>query len=319
MAFANSSITDVMATTIEYRSRKIADNVTNSNALLARLQEKGRIRPFSGGTKIIEEIAFAENPNFGWYSGYDLLPVSAADVLSGAEYPIKQCACPVTISGLERLQNSGREALIDLLEARLNVAESTMANNIQTAIYSDGTGSGGKQLTGLAAAIVANPATGTYGGIDRATWTFWRNQYTGSLGAQTTATILANMNSLWASLVRGSDKPDLIIMGSSLWGIFMGALQPLQQFVNSNTANAGFVSLKYMGADVVLDTSAPSTAAYFLNTNYIFLRPHRDRNMVPLTPQRRVAINQDAEVQILAWAGNLTMSGSRFQGYFQGS
>jgi hypothetical protein len=319
MAFANSAISDVMATTIEHRSKKIADNVTRNNALLARLQERGRVRTFSGGTKIIEEVAFAENPNFGWYSGYDLLPVSAADVLSGAEYPIKQAACPVTISGLELLQNSGKEALIDLLEARLAVAESTMSNNIQTAIYSDGTGSGGKQLTGLGAAVVASPSTGTYGGIDRATWSFWRNQATGSLGAQTTSTILGNMNTLWASLVRGADRPDLIVMGTGLWGTLMGALTPMQQFVNSNTANIGFPSVKFLGADVVMDGSAPTNAAYFLNTNYIFLRPHKDRNMVPLSPQRRVAINQDAEVQILAWAGNLTMSGSQFQGYFQGS
>ena len=36
MAFPN--ISDILATTIESRSRKIADNVTNNNALLKRLQ-----------------------------------------------------------------------------------------------------------------------------------------------------------------------------------------------------------------------------------------------------------------------------------------
>jgi hypothetical protein len=36
--------------------------------------------------------------------------------------------------------------------------------------------------------------------------------------------------------------------------------------------------------------------------------------MVPLSPNKRYAINQDAEVQILAWAGALTMSGRQFQG-----
>jgi hypothetical protein len=53
---------------------------------------------------------------------------------------------------------------------------------------------------------------------------------------------------------------------------------------------------------------------YFLNSKYIFFRPHSDRNMVPLAPNRRYAINQDAEVQILAWAGNMTSSGPQFQG-----
>ena len=61
---------------------ELADNVTKNNALLARLKQKGNIRPFSGGTVIFEELSFAENGNAGYYSGYDLLPVAAQDVLS---------------------------------------------------------------------------------------------------------------------------------------------------------------------------------------------------------------------------------------------
>ena len=73
-----------------------------------------------------------------------------------------------------------------------------------------------------------------------------------------------------------------------------------------------------MGTDVCLDGgiggNATAGTAYFLNTDYIHYRPHSNRNMVPLSPDRRYATNQDAEVQILAWAGNLTSSGSRYQG-----
>ena len=35
MAFANTSVTDIIATTIQSRTRQIADNVTKNNALLA--------------------------------------------------------------------------------------------------------------------------------------------------------------------------------------------------------------------------------------------------------------------------------------------
>ena len=90
MAFANVNISDILATTIENRSRKIADNVTNNNYLLKKLSMKGKIKPFSGGHKILQELSFAENSNAGWYSGYDLLPVGVSDVISAAEYNIKQ-------------------------------------------------------------------------------------------------------------------------------------------------------------------------------------------------------------------------------------
>ena len=69
MAFANANISDILATTIESRTRQIADNVTNNNALLKRLERRGRIKTFSGGHKILQELSFAENTNAGWYSG----------------------------------------------------------------------------------------------------------------------------------------------------------------------------------------------------------------------------------------------------------
>ena len=88
MPFANANISDILATTIESRTKKISDNVTNNNALLMKLSKKGRIKTFSGGHKIMEEISFAENSNAGWYSGYDILPVGVSDVISAAEFDI---------------------------------------------------------------------------------------------------------------------------------------------------------------------------------------------------------------------------------------
>ena len=83
----------------------------------------------------------------------------------------------VTISGLEQLQNSGKEAIIDLLDARIGNAERTLKNNISIDCYSDGTADSGKQIGGLQSLVADLPTSGTVGGIDRATWTFWRNQF----------------------------------------------------------------------------------------------------------------------------------------------
>jgi hypothetical protein len=52
---------------------------------------------------------------------------------------------------------------------------------------------------------------------------------------------------------------------------------------------------------------------YFLNTKYLFFRPHRDRNFVPIGGDR-MSVNQDAMVRLIGWAGNLTSSGPRYQG-----
>jgi hypothetical protein len=60
-------------------------------------------------------------------------------------------------------------------------------------------------------------------------------------------------------------------------------------------------------------SGAPVNHMYFLNTDYLFLRPHRERDMVPLNPDR-FAVNQDAMVKLVAWAGNMTMSNAFLQG-----
>jgi len=319
MSFPN--VSDIVATTIESRSKKIADNVTKNNGLLAKMSTSGRIKTVSGGTKIYQELSFAENGNSGWYSGYDLLPVAAQDVISAAEFEFKQAAVPVVISGLEQLQNSGKEQMIDLLESRISVAESTMANLCAEGLYSDGTGSSGKEITGLDAAVPVDPTTGTYGGIDRSTWTFWRSKYTATTA--TSANTQTLMNAMWASLVRGADRPDLIMVDSLFWGLYMGTLQSQQRFQGTETGKLGFPTIKFMDADVVLDGGiggfGTASTAFFLNTKYLHYRPHSARNMVPLSPNRRYSTNQDAEVQILAWAGNLTSSGSQFQGRLNGA
>ena len=319
MSFPN--VSDIIATTIESRTKQIADNVTKNNAILAKLSVSGRIKTVSGGTKIYQELSFAENGNAGWYSGYDLLPVAASDVLSAAEFDFKQAAAPVTISGLEMLQNSGKEQVIDLLEERIGVAESTMANLCSEGIYSDGTANGGKEISGLDLAVSTTPSSGTYGGINRATWAFWRNYYDAT--TVTSANVQTLMNTAWASLVRGADRPDLIVMDSLFWQIYVASLQAQQRFMSPEVGNLGFPTLKFMDADVCLDGGiggfATASTCYFLNSKYIHYRPHAQRNMVPLSPNRRYAVNQDAEVQILAWAGNLTSSGAQYQGRINGA
>jgi hypothetical protein len=266
--------------------------------------------------------------NTNSYSGYELLNIAPNSPISAAQYSITQYASAVTISGLEMLQNSGKEAFIDLLDGRMQVAEAQLQNRINGDIYLDGTGNGGKNITGLAAAVPDTPTSGTYGGIDRGTWTFWQpKKYSGVTdggSAVSAANIQQYMTALAIKLVRGTDKADLIVADNTYFQLYVNSLQAIQRITSddgSGMAGAGFSTLKFYGggqsADVVLDggIGASATAAHmwFLNTNYIFFRPHADRNFVPIGGERQ-AVNQDAIVKLIGWAGNLTMSGSQFQG-----
>ena len=312
------NLSEIVTTTLRNRSGKLADNVTNSNALLYKMKQRGNVKPVSGGRTIVQELEYAENSTYKRYAGYETLNTSPSDVFTAAEFDWKQIAVAVTISGLEGdIQNTGAEQVLDLLESRLKNAERTMMNGIAEDIYSDGTASSGKQIGGLQLLVADTPTSGTVGGINRATWEFWRNkkfQCTSDGGsAASSANIEGFMQTLLLSCSRGKDRPDLIVSDSGLYQKFWGAMTDRQRITDSKMAEAGFENIKFAGIPVVPDTDVcPTNHMYFLNTEYIHYRPHRNRNMVPLDAIN--SINQDAMVKFLVWAGNMTLSGARFQG-----
>lgn len=318
---ASPNISELITSAIQSRTGEAANNVLKNNALLKRLSDKGKVKPVSGGTSIYQELTYAENSTFQYYDGGEALSVQASDVLTSAEFAWKQAAVAVYITGKEEAINSGKEQILDLLETRIQNAEDTMKNNLSVGIYSDGTGSGGKQIGGLQYLVADTPTSGTVGGINRATYSFWRNisfdATTDGGAAASSANIQSYMNRVYIQLVRGADRPDLIVADNTYWRVYLESLQSIQRIASDSMAQAGFMSLKYMDADVVLDggfgAAAPANHMYFLNTKYLFWRPHRQRNMVPLSPDR-FALNQDATVKLVGFMGNLTCSNCSLQG-----
>jgi hypothetical protein len=339
-AFANSTYTDILTTTIENRSRELADNWTNNNALMRKLRAKGNVKPFSGGWQIMQEIGYtdASTINVNSYSGYEVINISPNSPISSAAFAIKQYAGSVSMSGLEMLQNSSKEAFIDLMESRMQIGEGQLLNRMDYDSYQDGTGNGSKNITGLAAAVPDDPTTGTYGGISRVNFNFWRSQYyrgvTDGGAAVSAANIQAYMTTLALRCVRGNNKPDLWIGDSTYFGLYVNSLQAIQRIQSENgdgKAGAGFgPELAFYGggmaATVVLgggisgavsptQTTSGATSAHMwgLNTDYIFWRPHRDRNFVPIGGERQ-SVNQDAVVKLFGVAGNITSNGPQFSG-----
>lgn len=76
----------------------------------------------------------------------------------------KQSYVPTVWSSLEKLKNMGESQVIQLVSSRIKNSEKSLYDLVAQACYSDGTGSGGKQMHGLGLFVVASPTTGTVGG-----------------------------------------------------------------------------------------------------------------------------------------------------------
>lgn len=311
------NLSEIITTTLRNRSGKLADNVSKGNAVLMKLKEKGAWKPATGRT-IVQEVDYAEG-NFQWYSGYEEIDISPPDVISAFEYNWKQAASSVSASGLEiDVQNTGAEQVISLWSSRIKNAERTMRNQVTVGMYANGTGNGGKEIGGLQLLIADDPTSGTVGGVSRVDYTFARNQtYDASTDGGTAATssnIQEYMNSLYLECSRGPDKPDLIVADANYYKLYWASLQNIQRITNPKMADAGFRSLEYVGAPVVYEdsTGMPANHMYFINTDYLFFRYAPKRLFKPL--EKLQSLNQDAFVQLITFAGNLTCSNFSLQG-----
>lgn len=319
---AEPNVGDLVTTTLLNRQSTIADNVTNNNALLLELQKSGRILTASGGRELLAPLSYPNNKSFKWYAGMETLDVAPYRVHDSANYQWKQAAVAVTVSGLEAdVINAGKEQVFELVRERIVVAEGTMENGISAGVYSDGTGSGGKEIGGLQYLISTTPATGVVGGIDPAVNTWWQNTAFAGVadgGAAVSATnIVGYMNQVMYGTTRGNDMPNMMVADNNYFGLYESALQDIKRIQDDRKGDSGFRTLEYKGYPVYLDGgylgSSPTDRMYFLNTKYLKYRPHANRNMKPLGGTR-YSVNQDAETTLIVFAGNLTMSNRFAQG-----
>lgn len=315
MPSPSAIFTEMVTSTDRTWGSKVTDNVTKHNLLLRVLKDKGKIKSVGGGIEICEPLEYAENSTVQRYAGYDTLNVNASDVLTTAKYNYRSIALHVTASGQELLQNMGEEQMINLVKARKENALKTAANFMSQEIYSDG--SLAEQINGLAALIQTN-GQGTVGGINSATFPFWRNKFleiTGS-NAWNSTNIVGFMNTLYYQLTRGVDTPDLIIMSQDFYSAYESSQQQLQRYSDADKAQAGFITLKYKKADVWFDDNAnfSTTAerAYFLNTDYLSLV--QNKHAAWKMDEEKKPTNQHAVVIPMYWMGNLVCTNRSLQG-----
>lgn len=319
MASPNATFTELVSTTFRKHGKTFIDNVSKNNALLAYLNRNNQFRTTDGGLTIVEPLDYNSNNTYQRYSGFDVLNVSASDVLTSAEFQWRQIAINVVASGLEMRINKGDSRIIALVKSRIKNAIRTFKNNFSNDIYSDGTLP--NQIGGLQA-IVADAGTGTVGGINSATWPFWANQVQsaaapmqgGSAITPSATTIESLMLPLYLALTRGDDQPNLIVSSNDYYTFFEQSQTSLKRYTGDTKATAGFVSLKYKKADVIFDGNSgiPTAHMYFLNTDYVNIVVHEDANMTVLDEVK--PYNQDAAVVPVLWMGNMTVSNRFLQG-----
>lgn len=315
MASPNSSFGELLSLTVQELEPDLFDQILTKNATTATLKEYGCVRPVDGGPTIVIPIEYAENGSYKRYSGAEQLNTTSNEVFSSFQYPWCQNAIAIQANGREVLQNSGRSQNRNLVKSRVRNAQHTFENKFNIDVLSDG--SLPNQVNGLQLLIAAD-GTGTVGGIARSSYSFAKNQFyratTDGGAALSASNIVSCMDALDLLLQRYRAKTKVIISDDATYAMYEQAVHPLERLnqPDGKLGKLGFRSYRYKDMELVYEptiSGMPANTQYWLDPDVMELNPHTDRNLVRLP--KRESFNQDAQIEYLAWMGNLTVKNFR--------
>jgi hypothetical protein len=341
---------DVLVTTTLDKVRPtLSDQISNENVLLAWLNMKARIT-VDGGTVIRRPLLFAFNDTVGSYSGYDLIDVTPQEGLGWVEYPWRQHAGSVTISGEEVKKNSGSAQLINLLQAKMDQLKLSIADDFNAMLFASGNGNGGKDFIGLMGIIAGGATAKQYGssdsgagaptgadttdthlgGINASTYSWWKSNIGTGLDLTSFDGVDA-LNNLYNSIRIDRSKVDLELTTQANYEAYEALAVPNIRFQNLKAADLGFETIAHKTAEVVFDPDVPTSGAwhdgedtvsgggawFMLNSDRIEFVQHSDSWLTPTEFVR--PYNQDAKTALVLSMGNLITDSRRAHGAFWSS
>lgn len=284
---------------------EITDNVYNSNPLFFRLNQANK-RIVRGGYQIEVPLMYQRFAAGGAYSGLDVLDITPSDTVRNAAFDWKQYYVPVTVDGLTLIKTDSPEAIADFIRLYFAQAEMEMGELLGDGVFSDGV-TNTKKIDGLKGAVDDTTILTTYGGLSRSTYTWWKST------VDTSGTLtLTTLQTDFGTVTKGGRHPTLIVATQANYNRYWVLATAKQNFyvqpvaADEQLANAGFTNLLFNGVPFLVDSHVQTNHLYMLNEDFINLAvsPRGDFYMEDF----QTAINQDAMVSKLYWAGNLVLT-----------
>jgi hypothetical protein len=302
-----SNVTELDAFVRDEFMPKIESQIVMNNAVIARLEGKGKYVADSG--EHIRTAARYERLPGGSYARGTKFSTTQKETVKEYIHPWTMYYVDVTIDGWTEAVAMGSNKIRNIVEDKMDNARETMSHNLNLGLLSGGEGN---EIDGLLAVCDDGTNYATYGNITRATDTWAQAQYNGTGGAYTNSMFQTE----YGNCSKNNKHPDMIITTQSIYNSIWNKMTPQQRY-NQSDAHAdiralGFAGIEFNQAIVIVDDNCPSGVALFLNTDFLEFVVHRDRNMS--WQNFMTHIDEDAKTGRFYWMGNLVCPAPRYQG-----
>ncbi len=311
MAVPNSGTTEsfdaLWTLTMRAKRKRLTDNISDTYPTLGELRKSGMIETETGGKQIQEDLMYALQ-TAQWFDTYDVLATDRIDGITAAIYDWSYLAVPIVISHVEETENRASDRAIKLIEAKTTQA---MQGAFDQANASALSSQSGKSMLGLQD-ILPTAGTGTVGGIDSSTYTWWKSQANSTSKTflnQTTSGYydgVLKMGDMWNACSEGNESTDIIITNYDLYGNFEDIFEGTGHLRTTVGGNVGLDGRNptFRGAKIIPDRDAPDNIMYFINKKFLKLKVQAGMNFAK-TPFEKPS-NQLAKVAFVVAGMQLT-------------
>lgn len=315
------SINNILSTTLDAKLPRITENFFNTNAFVQRLLQRAdageaTVR-YDGGAEIRSTIIYNGLPA-GSYGKGTTFGTNFTEFLTDLQFQWKRIRAEINVDHMDVRKNMGSAAqIMNYVEVLAKNAIMSLKDELGTELFSDGTGNSSLNWDGLLNGVSDSTQYATYGGITRNTTTGDPGNAINSYFNSTATTFsLSDVNTAYGKVRFDDAKVDLIITTQTLWNKFWERVQPADRNAPGPLREVGFETIRFNGAEVVVDSHCPSGVIYGLNTAFIELWLMEGCDFVrrgsDFGPNGFPVFNQDAFVDQIIVYGNFIVPGPRF-------
>lgn len=261
---------NLYTTTWEHRKAVAHDNIFTATPFWFWMKEKGRMQTEQGGRFIMEPLEYAKNDNIQWITKGDSVSLNDYEFLTESKWDWRYLTGSMVRFGIDDQQNRGKAAIMKYMNRKMDNTDNALIDTLETALFG---AQSGVAIEGLQNLVPDDPTSSEdAGGVDPATYTWFRNNATNMTGLSFAVYGFKKMRTMLNSCMnnRMQDRPDIIVAGQTPYEYYEDETMEQKQIVNKTLGDAGFQNIEFKGIPMVWSPACAATRMYFLNTKFLY-------------------------------------------------
>lgn len=310
------ALDNLYTTTWQNMKETAVDQIFDATPFWFWLKEHGGLESVSGGRYITEPLRYAKSDKVKFIGKGGTVSLGDFEFLTIANFEWRYLVDSIVRFMVDEQKNRGRNRIINLMQGKLDNSKDSLVDQIETTLFA---AQSGLAFNGLQDLVADDPTTGTVGGIDASTYSWWRSKTKDMTGSSFAVNGQAEMRTLLNNCgnnIRG-DSPNIILSGQTPYERYEDSVQEQKRIVNKKLGDAGFTNVEFKGIPMVWSPSCANTRMYFLNTKFLKFSYDPMLNF-DMTEWKAIPDQVNDRAAQIVLAGNLITSRRRVHGVIFG-